>query len=145
MLSLYVLALRLTLAVATRPSNCIHWFITLQNPEFYTRRSAPITFSIRSLVCSCTPSPPHRRIGIGCIILGDELKRTRAATEGFHLMIKHTSEDLGYHRVDWKADNPNRPSLSVALRLGFVHKGISLLVLFPHGLIFYAVVSMRFA
>lgn len=66
----------------------------------------------------------HRRIEIGCIMLGDKLKRTRAATEAFYLMIKHAFEDLGYHRVEWKADNLNKPSLSAAVRLGFFHEGL---------------------
>ena len=45
-------------------------------------------------------------------------------TECFYLMIKHAIEELGYHRVEWKADRLNRASVSAAERLGFVPEGI---------------------
>ncbi len=68
--------------------------------------------------------PGHLRVEIGSIILGERLARTRAATEAFFLMIKHAFEDLGYHRVEWKANHLNKPSCSAAARLGFVFEGI---------------------
>lgn len=67
--------------------------------------------------------PDHLRIEIGSIILGEKLGRTRAATEAFFLMIQHAFE-LGYHRVEWKANNLNKPSLAAAARLGFVFEGV---------------------
>ena len=66
--------------------------------------------------------PEHRRIEIGCIV-GKKLQRTRAATEMFFLMIGHAFE-LGYHRVEWKADERNKASLSAAERMGFVFEGV---------------------
>lgn len=68
--------------------------------------------------------PDQRRIEIGSIILSERLKRSSAATEAFYLIIKHALEDLGYFRVEWKANNHNKPSLSAAARLGFVFEGI---------------------
>ncbi|KAF5009755.1 hypothetical protein FDECE_4028 [Fusarium decemcellulare] len=68
--------------------------------------------------------PSHRRIEIGSVILGEQLKQTRAATEAFYLFIKHAFEVLGYLRVEWKANHLNKPSLSAAERLGFVFEGI---------------------
>lgn len=68
--------------------------------------------------------PGQRRIEIGSVILGVKLKQTRAATEAFYLLIKHAFEDLGYLRVEWKANHLNKPSLAAAERLGFVFEGI---------------------
>lgn len=67
--------------------------------------------------------PGQLRIEIGHIILGERLGRTRASTEAFFLMIQHAFE-MGYHRVEWKANNLNKPSLSAATRLGFVFEGV---------------------
>ncbi|KAL2110430.1 hypothetical protein VUR80DRAFT_8120 [Thermomyces stellatus] len=67
--------------------------------------------------------PGHLRLEIGGIILGEKLGRTRAATEAFFLMIQNAFE-LGYHRVEWKANNLNKPSLSAAERLGFIFEGV---------------------
>ncbi|KAK7431616.1 hypothetical protein QQZ08_001834 [Neonectria magnoliae] len=68
--------------------------------------------------------PDHRRIELGCIILGEVLKQTRGASEAFCLLIKHAFEDLDYLRVEWKANHLNKPSLAAAERLGFVYEGI---------------------
>lgn len=68
--------------------------------------------------------PDHRRIEIGSVNLGAVLQRTRAATEAFYLIMKHAFEDLGYLRVEWKANHLNGPSLAAAERLGFVFEGI---------------------
>ncbi|KAF4984088.1 hypothetical protein FZEAL_627 [Fusarium zealandicum] len=68
--------------------------------------------------------PSHRRIEIGSIILGEQLKQTRASSEAFYLLIKHAFDDLGYLRVEWKANYLNKPSLSASERLGFVSEGV---------------------
>jgi RimJ/RimL family protein N-acetyltransferase len=68
--------------------------------------------------------PDHRRVEIGSINLGAVLQRTRASTEAFYLFIKHAFEELGYLRVEWKANHLNAPSLAAAERLGFVFEGI---------------------
>ena len=97
------------------------------DPLFFTVLSGPASdpasepvgmMSFMSIV------PSHRRIEIGSVILGEQLKHTRQATEAFYLMIKHAFEDLGYLRVEWKANNLNKPSLSAAERLGFVYEGV---------------------
>lgn len=67
--------------------------------------------------------PDHLRIEIGSVILSEDLKRTRAASEAFFLLIQNAFEQLGYHRVEWKANNLNKASLSAARRLGFVYEG----------------------
>lgn len=38
--------------------------------------------------------------------------------------MKHCFEDLGYRRVEWKANDLNEPSKRAALRLGFVFEGV---------------------
>ena len=38
--------------------------------------------------------------------------------------MKHCFEDLGYRRVEWKANNLNEPSKRAAIRLGFVFEGV---------------------
>ncbi|KAM5366807.1 hypothetical protein ACJZ2D_010347 [Fusarium nematophilum] len=69
-------------------------------------------------------TPGQRRIEIGSIILSEQLQRTCAATESFYLILKYAFENLGYLRVEWKANRLNKPSLSAAARLGFVFEGI---------------------
>ncbi|RFU76583.1 acyl- n-acyltransferase [Trichoderma arundinaceum] len=68
--------------------------------------------------------PNHRRIEIGSVILGDALKRSKEATEAFFLFMKHSFMDLGYLRVEWKANHLNAPSLAAAGRLGFTYEGV---------------------
>ncbi|EJP60992.1 Acyl-CoA N-acyltransferase [Beauveria bassiana ARSEF 2860] len=68
--------------------------------------------------------PDHRRIEIGSVILGEKLVKSRQATEAFYLFIKHAIEDLGYQRVEWKANALNAPSRAAATRLGFTFEGI---------------------
>lgn len=68
--------------------------------------------------------PNHRRIEIGWVILGDALKHSREATEAFFLFMKHAFMDLGYLRVEWKANHLNAPSIAAAGRLGFTYEGV---------------------
>ncbi|GKT66923.1 GNAT family acetyltransferase [Colletotrichum tofieldiae] len=68
--------------------------------------------------------PSHRRIEIGSIIFGEQLKRTRAATEAQYLLMKHAFEGLGNFRLEWKANHLNKPSLAAAERLGYIYEGI---------------------
>lgn len=68
--------------------------------------------------------PEHRCLEIGSIVLGKELKRTRMATEAFYLLLKRAFDELGFQRVEWKANSLNKPSLAAAERLGFVFEGI---------------------
>lgn len=68
--------------------------------------------------------PAMRRVEIGSVIFGEELVRTKMATEAFYIMIKHAIETLGYHRVEWKCNNLNKPSIAAATRLGFSFEGV---------------------
>lgn len=68
--------------------------------------------------------PDHRRLEIGSVIYGGALVRTRQATEAIHLAIRHAIDDLGYRRVEWKANNLNKPSAMAATRLGFTYEGV---------------------
>lgn len=57
------------------------------------------------------------------VLYGPGLRRTRAATEAIHLLMRHAFEDLGYRRFEWKCDSLNEPSRRAAERLGFTHEG----------------------
>lgn len=107
--------------------DAVEGFSKTEDPFFYTVLSGPRDdpksepvgqMSYLNIV------PSHRRIEIGSIIFGSQLKQTCAATEAFYLIIKHAFEDLGYLRVEWKANHLNKPSLAAAERLGFVFEGI---------------------
>ncbi|KAJ6438135.1 GNAT family acetyltransferase [Purpureocillium lavendulum] len=67
--------------------------------------------------------PAHRRIEIGSVILGDAAKGSRVGTEAYALLIARAF-DLGYLRVEWKANAFNAKSAHAARRLGFTFEGI---------------------
>ncbi|PRY59270.1 RimJ/RimL family protein N-acetyltransferase [Knoellia remsis] len=56
------------------------------------------------------------------VLHGTGLRRTRAATEAIHLLMRHAF-DLGYRRFEWKCDSLNEPSQQAARRLGFTYEG----------------------
>jgi RimJ/RimL family protein N-acetyltransferase len=62
-------------------------------------------------------------IEVGHLNYSPLLRRTRAATEAMHLMMKRVFE-LGYRRYEWKCDALNAPSRAAAQRLGFSYEGI---------------------
>ena len=68
--------------------------------------------------------PEYGSAEIGCVIFGDKLQKTRAATETLYLFAKHVFEDLGYRRFEWKCDNGNVASKRAAERFGFKFEGI---------------------
>lgn len=68
--------------------------------------------------------PEHRRLEIGSLVLGPALQRTRPATEAFFLLLRRAFDELGYQRVEWKANALNAPSRAAAERLGFVSEGV---------------------
>ncbi len=68
--------------------------------------------------------PEHGAVETGSIVLGDGLRRSRAATEAHFLMAAHVFDGLGYRRYEWKCDNANAASRRAAQRLGFVFEGI---------------------
>ncbi|SJZ79451.1 GNAT family N-acetyltransferase [Consotaella salsifontis] len=67
--------------------------------------------------------PANGVIEIGHVSLGPALKRSRAATEGFFLMMRRAFDELGYRRLEWKCDSGNQPSRQAAARLGFTYEG----------------------
>lgn len=66
--------------------------------------------------------PEHRRLEIGWVVLGKKLQKTKVATEAFYLAMKYAF-DLGYQRVEWKANALNEGSVRAAARLGFTYEG----------------------
>lgn len=66
--------------------------------------------------------PAHGCAEISWVVLGPGLRRTAAATEAVHLLLRQAF-DLGYRRVEWKCDALNEPSRRAAARLGFTFEG----------------------
>jgi RimJ/RimL family protein N-acetyltransferase len=69
-------------------------------------------------------APEHGVIEIGHIWFAPRLQRTRAATEAIYLMARHSFDDLGYRRLEWKCDALNEPSRRAADRFGFTFEGV---------------------
>jgi len=68
--------------------------------------------------------PEHGVIEIGGIYWGPGVARTRLATEALYLFARHSFEDLGYRRFEWKCNNANAPSKRAAERFGFSFEGV---------------------
>jgi RimJ/RimL family protein N-acetyltransferase len=68
--------------------------------------------------------PEHGVIEIGHIWFAPVLQRTRQATEAIYLLARHSFDDLGYRRFEWKCDSLNQPSRRAAERFGFVFEGV---------------------
>lgn len=99
----------------------------LSDRLYYTVLSGPASDPASEpvgMMCYLAIVPLHRRLEIGSVILSAALQQTRSATEAFYLLIKHAFEDLGYLRVEWKANNLNKASLRAAERLGFKFEGV---------------------
>jgi RimJ/RimL family protein N-acetyltransferase len=69
-------------------------------------------------------TPEHGVIEIGSIVWGPQAARTRIATEALFLFAKHSFDDLGYRRFEWKCNAENLPSRRAAERFGFSFEGI---------------------
>ncbi len=69
-------------------------------------------------------APEHGVIEIGHIWFSPPLQRTRQATEAIYLMARHSFDDLGYRRLEWKCDALNEPSRRAAQRFGFTFEGV---------------------
>lgn len=67
--------------------------------------------------------PAHGRVELGGLLLGRTLRRTRAATEALHLLMRHAFDELGYRRLAWACDSLDEPSQRAAVRLGFTPEG----------------------
>lgn len=70
------------------------------------------------------PDPANGVIEVGFILYSPSLQRTREATDAMYLMMRHSFDDLGYRRYEWKCNALNEPSRKAALRLGFTFEGI---------------------
>ena len=68
--------------------------------------------------------PEHGVIEVGHIWFAPVLQRTRQATEAIYLLARHSFDDLGYRRFEWKCDALNQPSRRAAERFGFVFEGV---------------------
>ncbi len=66
----------------------------------------------------------HGVIEIGAVYWGPDVARTRLATEALYLFAKHSFEELGYRRFEWKCNNENAPSKRAAERFGFSFEGV---------------------
>lgn len=93
------------------------------DPCFYaiTPHGAAGALGVASLM---TIEPLMGTIEIGHIMLGAPLQRTPAATEALFLLMRHSMDDLGNRRLEWKCDAVNEPSRSAARRYGFAFEGI---------------------
>jgi RimJ/RimL family protein N-acetyltransferase len=68
--------------------------------------------------------PENGVIETGHIWFAPVLQRTRQATEAIYLLGRHSFDDLGYRRFEWKCDALNQPSRRAAERFGFVFEGV---------------------
>jgi RimJ/RimL family protein N-acetyltransferase len=68
-------------------------------------------------------APDLGAIEVGAVTFGPRLKRTPAATEAMHLMMRRVFE-TGYRRYEWKCDALNAASRAAAQRLGFTFEGV---------------------
>jgi RimJ/RimL family protein N-acetyltransferase len=92
----------------------------------------PLFFAIRdkrSGVASGVASlmnivPKNGTIEIGHIWLGPALQNTAAGTEALYVLIRHSLDELGYRRMEWKCNALNEGSRRAAVRLGFRFEGI---------------------
>src|SRR6185295_6670667 len=67
---------------------------------------------------------PNGVIEIGHIWMSPGLQKTREASEAIYLMIRHSLDELGCRRLEWKCDALNAPSRRAAERFGFSFEGI---------------------
>lgn len=67
--------------------------------------------------------PANGSVEVGCIVLGEGLRRQPGATEAMLLMAGRVFDGLGYRRYEWKCNALNQASRRAAARLGFVYEG----------------------
>ncbi len=63
-------------------------------------------------------------IEVGPLWFGADLRRTRAGSEVFFLLLRLVFDELGYRRVGWRCDPRNGPACAAAERLGFLREGL---------------------
>ncbi len=92
----------------------------------------PLFFAFRDLASGQTVgagslmriTPEARCIEVGHIWFSPALQKTPAATEAIFLLIKHSLDDLGNRRMEWKCHSMNEGSRRAARRFGFTYEGI---------------------
>ncbi|WP_406720323.1 GNAT family protein [Thioclava litoralis] len=102
----------------------IRWIneqIAAKDPLFYAVID-PVTGQAAGLQSYLRIAPEIGTIKLGSIVLGAQLQRSRAASEGFIRMIEWAFE-AGYRRFEWKCDACNLPSRRAAERLGLSYEG----------------------
>lgn len=67
---------------------------------------------------------PNGVIEIGNILYAPDMQKTPLATEAVYLLARHSFEDLGNRRFEWKCDDGNAPSKRAATRFGFSYEGL---------------------
>jgi RimJ/RimL family protein N-acetyltransferase len=94
-----------------------------KDPLFYAvvDRTAGVA---RGMASYMRIAPADGVIEIGHIWFAPPLQRTRQATEAIFLLARHSFDDLGYRRLEWKCDSLNAPSRRAAERFGFTYEGI---------------------
>lgn len=70
---------------------------------------------------------------IGHVCWSPLMKQRSCATEAIYLMLRHTFDELGYRRCEWKCDSLNEPSRQAAQRFGFNYEGRFLKALVTKG------------
>jgi RimJ/RimL family protein N-acetyltransferase len=96
---------------------------TVAGPSMLTFALVPDGGEAAGLASYMRIEPEHGQIEVAGVLYARTLRRTRAATEAIHLLMRHAFEDLGYRRFEWKCDSLNEPSRRAAVRLGFVYEG----------------------
>lgn len=66
----------------------------------------------------------HLSVEIGMVLFPLTLQRTKESSLIFYLLIDHAVRDLGFERIEWKANVLNAPSVRCAERLGFQFEGV---------------------
>ena len=95
----------------------------LAAPGMETFALVPVGSTAQGIVSFMRIEPAHGQVEIAGVLYSRALQRTRAATEAVHLTMRHTFDELGYRRYEWKCDSLNEPSRRAAERLGFTYEG----------------------
>jgi RimJ/RimL family protein N-acetyltransferase len=96
---------------------------TMASPGMLTFALVPDGGEAAGLASYMRIEPEHGQVEVAGVLYARTLRRTRAATEAIHLLMRHAFEDLGYRRFEWKCDSLNEVSRRAAVRLGFVYEG----------------------
>lgn len=96
---------------------------TLAQEDMLTFALVPEDGRAAGLASYMRIDPATGQVEVAGVLYARTLRRTRAATEAIHLLMRYAFDDLGYRRFEWKCDSLNEPSRRAAARLGFVYEG----------------------